>query len=364
MSTATTTDTATATATATATTTATTTATAAGTTTVDTVRLQRISKAFWESAALMSAVELDVFTAIANGADTIEGVAAATGIDALNAERLLVVLAAMTLITRDGDRFANAADVERFLARGRPGYAGPWMLFGKPRWAGWGQLTDHLRQPASARRVLGMYDETFTVARARAYHEATYSIGMGAARRFHRQVDLDGRKRLMDLGGGSGCYCIVAAERHPALTAVVLDLPPVVTVTREFIAANGVADRVTAAACDFTRDPLPTDADVAIMASNLPQYDRPMIAAVVQRVFDALLPGGEFHLIGEMLDADRAGPLAPALWGLSEAVNDSDGLAHAVADCVGYLTAAGFVDVAAHEFIPETLTRVTGRKPG
>ena len=330
---------------------------------VDTVRLQRISKAFWESAAFMSAVELDVFSAIAGGADTIETVAAAVGIDRLNAERLLVVLAAMELVTRVGDRFANAPDVDRFLVRGKPTWAGPWMLFGKPRWDGWGRLTEHLRLPAGERRVLGMYDETFTVERARAYHEATYSIGMGAARRFHRQVNLAGRRRIMDLGGGSGCYCIVAAERHPGLTAVVLDLPPVVEVTREYLQLNGVADRVTAEPCDFTRDPLPRDADVAIMASNLPQYDRPIIAAVVRRVFDALLPGGEFHLIGEMLDATGSGPLAPALWGLSEAVNDSTGLAHSESECIGYLQAAGFRDVTAHEFIPQTLTRVTGVKP-
>jgi SAM-dependent methyltransferase len=331
---------------------------------VDTVRLQRIAKAFWESAALMSAVELDLFSAIAGGADTVDGVAAAVGIDPLNAERLLVVLAAMALVTRDGERFANAPDVERFLVRGKPTYAGPWMLFGKPRWDEWGRLTQHLQLPAGQRRLLGMYDDTFTVERARAYHEATYSVGMGAARRFHRQVSLAGRRRIMDLGGGSGCYCIVAAERYPDLSAVVLDLAPVVTVTREYLAANGVADRVTAEPCDFTRDPLPRDADVAIMASNLPQYDRTVIAGVVRRVFDALLPGGEFHLIGEMLDPDGSGPLAPALWGLSEAVNDSAGLAHSVSECVAYLEAAGFRDVTAAEFIPETLTRVTGVKPG
>jgi len=331
---------------------------------VDTVRLQRIAKGFWESAALMSAVELDVFTAIAEGAGSIGALAAAVGIDELNAERLLVALTAMDLLARNGDRFANAPDVDRFLVRGRPTYAGPWMLFGKPRWAGWGRLTEHLRQPAGARRLLGMYDDTFTVERARAYHEAPYSIGMGAARRFHRQVNLEGRRRIMDLGGGSGCYCIVAAERYPTLSAVVLDLPPVVTVTREYLEANGVAGRVTAEPCDFTRDPLPRDADVAIMASNLPQYDRQVIAAVVRRVFDALLPGGEFHLIGEMLDPDGSGPLAPALWGLSEAVNDSTGLAHSVTDCIGYLEAAGFREVGQHEFIPETLTRVSGVKAG
>lgn len=330
----------------------------------DTVRLQRISKAFWESAALMSAVELDTFTVIAAGNDTIDKAADAMGIEPVNAERLLTALTAMELLTRTGDTFANAPDVDRFLVRGKPTYAGPWMLFGKPRWDSWGRLTEHLKRAAGDQRRLGMYDETFTVARARQYHEATYSIGMGAARRFHAQVDLTGRRKIMDLGGGSGCYCIVAARKYPEIRAEVLDLAPVVTVTREYIEENGVADAVTASVCDFTADPLPTDADVAIMASNLPQYSRPIIADVVRRVHDALLPGGEFHLIGEMLDPDGAGPLAPALWGLSEAVNRSTGLAHSETECIGYLEAAGFTRVSASEFIPETLTRVTGYKAG
>ena len=107
----------------------------------------------------------------------------------------------------------------------------------------------------------------------------------------------------------------------------------------------------------------PTDADVAIMASNLPQYSRAIIAEVVQRVHDALLPGGEFHLIGETINAEGTGPLAPALWGLSEAVSHSTGLAHSDVECVGYLEAAGFRDVSINEFIPQTLTRISGYKP-
>ena len=329
----------------------------------DTVRLQRISKAFWESAALMSAVELGVFTAIAEGHDQIDTLARAVEIEPLNAERLLVALTAMTLLERQGDRFANAADVDRFLVEGRQTYAGPWMLFGKPRWEGWGDLTARLRVREADQRRLGMYDDTFTVERARSYHEATYSIGMGAARRFHKQVDLTGRRKIMDLGGGSGCYCIVAAQKYPEITAEVLDLAPVVEVTREYLAENKVDHAVSASVCDFTSDALPTDADVAFMASNLPQYSRDIIAAVVRRVHDALLPGGEFHLIGEMIDADGSGPLAPALWGLSEAVNRSTGLAHSEADCVAYFEAAGFERITVNEFVPETLTRVSGFKP-
>jgi hypothetical protein len=330
----------------------------------NTVRLQRVMKGFWESAALMSAVELDLFTAISEGDDTIDRAAQRLGIESDNAERLMTALVAMALLTRDGDRFANADDVERFLVKGKPGYAGPWMLFGKPRWDGWGNLTQLLRRPASERRVLGMYDDSFTVEKAREYHEATYSIGMGAARLFHRQVDLSGRRKIMDLGGGSGAYCIVAANSHENIEGVVLDLPPVVVVTREYLAQNDVDTRITAEACDFTSDPLPTDCDVAIMASNLPQYSREIVAGIVQKVHDALLPGGEFHLIGEMLDDDRCGPLAPALWGLSEVVSNSTGLAHTRGECIGYLEQAGFVDTSAQEFIPETLTRVAGFKPG
>ncbi len=140
---------------------------------VDTVRLQTVVKGFWESAALMSGVELGLFTAISQGNAGIESAAAALGIEAGNAERLMTALTAMTLLRRTGDTFTNAPDVERFLVEGKPSYAGPWMLFGKPAWNEWGQLTQHLRQPKSEQKILGKYDDGFTVARARDYHAAT-----------------------------------------------------------------------------------------------------------------------------------------------------------------------------------------------
>src|SRR5438045_1635870 len=96
---------------------------------VDTTRLQKIAQAYWESAALMAAVELDVFTAIEHGHDTIPAAAQAVGITERNAERLLTALTAMTLLTRDGARFANAPDVQRFLVKDGERYAGPWILF-------------------------------------------------------------------------------------------------------------------------------------------------------------------------------------------------------------------------------------------
>src|SRR6185312_7839533 len=327
---------------------------------LDTTRLQKMAQAYWESAALMAAVELEVFTAIAHGHDTVETVARAVGISARNAERLLTALAAMTLLDRTGDRFANAADVQRFLVKDGERYAGPWILFTKPRWEAFGKLSEHLRRREE--NHLGQYVE-FSVDDARRYHAATYSIGMGAARLFSRSVDLTGRTLMLDLGGGSGAYSIVATRTYPGLKAIVLDLPPVAVVAREYIEANHAQERVSAIAGDFTTSDFPQGVDVVVMASNLPQYEPALIRLVVAKAFAALVPGGEMHLIGETLHDDRRGPLSAALWGLNEAIQGSTGVAHTEGEVTGYLREAGFTQVTVHPFVPGVLSRVTGRKP-
>lgn len=326
---------------------------------VTTVRLQNIAQSYGQSAALMAAVELGVFTAISKGAGTFAEIAKAVGILPTNAERLVVLLCAAGLVESAGGRLRNVGDVERFLVEGEPGYMGPWITFTKPQWNEWGRLAEHLRVPSL--KTMGSIAE-FTVERARQYHQATYSIGMGAGRRFVRQVDLSQRKRIMDIGGGSGAYCIQAAKQHAHIRGVVLDLPPVVVVTREFLAENGVADRVTAEPCNFVTDPLPTDCDVAIMASNLPMYSRAVIGSVIRKTHDALVSGGQMHLIGETTNNDRTGPWGPAYWGLGQAISESEGVAHSEADVVGYFEAAGFRGIKVEEFIPGSLSRIVGTK--
>ena len=331
---------------------------------LDTTRLQRMAQAYWESAALMAAVELEVFTAIARGHDTVPALAKAIGISERNAERLSTALVAMTLLERSGAekdaRFTNAPDVQRFLVKDSDRYAGPWILFTKPRWTAYGELSQRLRNSQENR--LGAYTE-FTVEDARRYHAATYSIGMGAARLFSRSVDLSGRKLLLDLGVGSGAYSIVATETYPGLKAIVLDLPPVTVVADEDIAASKAQDRVSTLAGDFTTTAFPQGVDVVVMASNLPQYEPALIRLVVGKAFASLTPGGEMHLVGETLHDDRRGPLSAALWGLNEGVFGSTGVAHTEAEVKGYLQDAGFADVAVHPFVPGVLCRIAGRKP-
>ena len=327
-----------------------------------TVRLQNVAQSYGQSAALMAAVEIGVFTAIGNGAGTYEEVARAVDIHPANAERLMVMLCAAGLLQTAQGRHTNAPDVERYLVEGKPGYMGPWITFTKPQWNEWGRLSRASRAPRTSRSWARSRPSPWPTRGATTRRPTRSAWGRAAAS--SARSTFRAAERIMDIGGGSGAYCIAAAKEHAAIRAVVLDLPVVCEVARDFIAANGVADRVEAQACNFTRDPFPADCDVAIMASNLPMYGRDMIASVIRKAHDALLPGGQMHLIGEMTNDQRTGPWGPAYWGLGQAVSDSLGLAHSEADVIGYFRAAGFIDVGLHDFIPGSLGRVTGTKAG
>jgi threonine dehydrogenase-like Zn-dependent dehydrogenase len=155
----------------------------------------------------------------------------------------------------------------------------------------------------------------------------------------------------------------VATAAYPGLKAIVLDLPPVAVVAREYIAANKAGDRVSAVAGDFTESTFPQGVDVVVMASNLPQYEPGLVRLVVAKAFAALVPGGEMHLVGETLHDDRRGPLSAALWGLNEGVYGSTGVAHTESEVKGYFADAGFTDVTVNPFVPGVLSRIAGRKP-
>ena len=328
---------------------------------LDTTRLQHLARAYTRSTVLFAAIDLELFTHIDRGVFATADLAAALGVSELNVERLVTVCLAMDLLRRENDRLVNAPDVDRYLVKGKKTYAAPWMTFTRPGVPQWLELTELLRNPLPASR-LGI-DFDMTLEEARRYHEATYSVGMGAGRLFCRQVDLSGRRRMLDLGGGSGAYCINAVRTFDGLEAIVFDLPAVTEVAREFIAENGVSDRVDTVAGDFTSDPLPRDCDVVLMASNLPMYNEETIGLLVRKAFEALEPAGEMHLIGEMLSADGVGPLDAALWGLQEVLRNSEGKAHTVDQVRGYFIAAGFETVEDRDFVPGVLRRVCGVKP-
>jgi hypothetical protein len=328
---------------------------------INTVRLQNISYGHKQSAALRAAIELDLFTRVSEGVSSFSKLAIALDLSELNVQRLVVACAAMGLLVKDETGYKNAPDVERFLVKGKPTYVGPWLLFATHDFEHWKDLKAYLTT-SDPPRLLGMY-ETLTAEMAREYHNATYSVGLGAGFLFSKNVDLSRRRLILDLGGGSGAYCIAAVQRYPHLKAIVMDFEPVTKVASEFIAQWGLQDKISTLAGDFISDPLPQGPDVIIQASNLPQYNQAGLENVMRKGFEALVSGGEYHVVGETVSDEKDGALGPAMWGLHEALFGSLGRAHSEKEVSTYLHNAGFADVEVNEFIPGSLTRITGHKP-
>lgn len=327
---------------------------------VGTIRLQNLSYAHKQAAVLMAAVKLDLFTIISQGAGTLSEIGRALKISSLNTERLVVACNALELIYKENGIYRNAGDVERFLVKEKPTYIGPWLIFAGSGFEQWKDLAEYLSSDEPP-NVLGVY-ESLTEESAREYHQATYSVGLGAGILFAREVDMSTRTKILDLGGGSGAYCIAALQKYPQLTATVMDFEPVCKIARGFIADWNLEDSISTLSGDFTKDDFPADADVMIMASNLPQYNQDVLESIFLRANQALLPGGEFHLVGETLDNEKTGPLGPALWGLHEVIFGSHGRSHSEQEVISYLEKAGFENVTAHSFIPGSLSRISGQK--
>jgi len=83
----------------------------------------------------------------------------------------------------------------------------------------------------------------------------------------------------------------------------------------------------------------------------------------MRKGFGVLVPSGEYHVVGETISDKKDGALGPALWGLHEALFGSLGRAHSEKEVRSYFKNVGFINIEVNEFIPGSLTRITGYKP-
>jgi demethylspheroidene O-methyltransferase len=127
--------------------------------------------------------------------------------------------------------------------------------------------------------------------------------------------DVRRHRCLLDVGGGQGRFLRAVAKRAPGLQLMLFDLPGVVPVAHDALAADGLTHRSTVHGGDFTRDPLPTGADIATLIRVI--YDHPdeRALAILRAVFRALPPGGTLLLAEPMAGAPGAPRMGDAYFG-------------------------------------------------
>jgi acetylserotonin N-methyltransferase len=136
---------------------------------------------------------------------------------------------------------------------------------------------------------------------------------------------------------------VAACRRWPGLRAVVFDLPGVLPLARELVAATDVADRVELVAGDFFTDPLP-EADLFALGRILHDWAEEKIGRLLRAVYDRLPPGGALLVAEKLLDDDRAGPSWAVLQSLNMLVC-TEGKERTLGEYTALLRAAGFARV-------------------
>jgi SAM-dependent methyltransferase len=92
-----------------------------------------------------------------------------------------------------------------------------------------------------------------------------YQIHRSFAEQLANMLDLQGVKRLLDLGGGSGVVSFALLRRWDELTSVVVDVESVCQVGKEIASENKLEKRITYLSADFLKDDLPTGFDMVLL---------------------------------------------------------------------------------------------------
>jgi SAM-dependent methyltransferase len=301
---------------------------------------------FWGSKALLSAVELGVFTALAGTSAELEPLRAQLGLHPRSARDFLDALVALGMLERHDGRYANTPATEAFLDRAKPSYLGGFLEMANTRlYRFWAELTEGLRtgRPQNETKTGGSFFPALYAdpVRLRAFARAMTALSMGSIIAIGEQFPWSTYRSFADIGCAEGGLGVHLTRRHPHLMGVGLDLPALGPVFQEHVAAAGLSDRLRFQAGDFLVDELPA-ADVLVFGHVLHDWGLDTKRLLLDKAYRALPKDGAILCYDAVIDDDRRHNAFGLLMSLNMLIELADGFDYTGADCQQWLHAAGF----------------------
>jgi len=298
-------------------------------------------RAYQESRAILTALELDLFTAVGPGA-TAQEAAAKAGTDPRATEMLMDALVALGLLAKQDGVFHNTPVTARYFVAGSQDCAQPSLMHTAHLWQSWSTLTDCVRSGTSvAYREIPERGDDWTEAFIAAMHR-------NAAERAPfvvRAVGTEGIKRMLDVGGGSGAYSIAFAKANETLRSVILDLRPVLSIAQRHIQEAGLADRIATREGDLRQGEFGTGYDLVFVSAICHMLSPEENRGLLKRCCRALAPQGRVVIQDFVLEADKTAPKFAALFALNMLVGTEAGSSYSEDEYAAWLDEAGFEDV-------------------
>ncbi len=323
----------------------------------------RLALAYRSSMVLFAAAELDLFTALANGHDTVAALGRECRAQPEPLRLLLDACVAEGILTSDGPRYCNTPATDTFLVRGRHSYAGNGLRYVEDLYPAWGQLANLVRAGRPTIEPESMLGDD--AEKTRAFVLAMHERARGPSAALPHGANFSGRKQLLDVGGGPGTYSIALVQQVPGLRATILDLPGVLEITREIVAQHQCEDRIHLRPGNYLTSAFGSGFDSVLLSGMMHRETPATCLMLLRKSFDAMDPGGLVVVSDVFFDDDRkSSPPFSIYFALNMMLTSREGSAHAKTEMARWLGEAGFLNVTVNELPrPNPHSVIVGIKP-
>ena len=314
-------------------------------------QIMQVGSGFWASKVLLTAVEFEVFTRLAERSMTAAELEEALQLTSRATADFLDALVAMNFLERDGDgpgsRYGNAEATNTFLDKKKPSYIGGILeMFNARSYRYWDNLGEALRTGEAQTEVKetgrSVFEKLYNDPEGLAgFLNAMTGISAGNFQALAQKFDFSGYKTLCDVGGATAQLSRMVAREHPHLLCTSFDLPVVAPIARNHIEAAGLSDRIEAVGGDFFQDPLPK-ADVITMGMILHDWNLEKKMQLIRSAYNALPEGGAFIVVENLIDDARRENVFGLLMSLNMLVEFGDAFDFTAADFHGWCREVGF----------------------
>ena len=328
------------------------------------VHLFETINSFQKTEALKAAVELEFFTAIAEGHATAADLAQRCGVASRGARILCDYLVIQGFLTKSGEKYALTEESAQFLDQKSPTYLGGAMRFllSPVLRKQFAALTDAVRYGGTA------VDDHGTTAPGHPvwvdFARSMAPMMMMAADAVAKTVVLpNGRpSRVLDIAAGHGLFGVLVLKQNPQARMTAIDWPTVLEVARENAAHWGVADRYETIAGSAFEVELGGGYDLALVPNFLHHFNPGQCQQLLLKLHAALAPGGRIVILEFVPNEDRVTPLPAAAFALIMLASTPAGDAYTFSELDRMLRSAGFTGSELRPLPPSPHSVVTAHR--
>jgi len=318
--------------------------------------------AFQRTAAMKAAIELELFTAIDEGADSVGAIATRCAASERGIRILCDFLTVNRQLSKTGDRYQLTPESATFLSKKSQAYLGGTLGFlaAPDIVKNFDRLAETVRRGTVApeSNTVAGHEQDHWVLFARAMAPMMMPAAFGIADLL--QIDSAGSQRVLDIAAGHGIFGIVLAQRNPKVEVIAVDWPAVLAVATELARKMGVGDRHRTLPGDAFKVDYGTGFDVALITNFLHHFDPPTCTSFLKKVAAALKPGGKAVFLEFVPNDDRVSPPISASFSLTMLAGTPSGDAYTFAQLKKMAIDAGYTSVSAHPLpMPETVIVAT-----